>query len=89
MEKSFSESYKAAGVDITAGYQAVELMKAHVGRTMIPGVLGGKHWVYYQSPAFDISEEEARKFDDLLEPWEKKVLPCQEEFYILSHATLS
>ncbi len=41
MEKSFSESYKAAGVDITAGYQAVELMKEHVRRTMIPGVLGG------------------------------------------------
>ena len=41
MEKSFSESYKAAGVDITAGYQAVELMKEHVKRTMIPGVLGG------------------------------------------------
>ena len=40
MEKSFSESYKAAGVDITAGYQAVELMKEHVRRTMIPGVLG-------------------------------------------------
>ncbi len=29
MEKSFSESYKAAGVDITAGYKAVELMKEH------------------------------------------------------------
>ncbi|MBS4786113.1 MAG: N-acetyltransferase [Clostridiales bacterium] len=58
-------------------------------KELIPGVLGGKRWVYYQSPAFDISEEEARKFDDLLEPWEKKVLPCQEEFYILSHATLS
>ena len=28
--KSFSESYKAAGVDITAGYAAVELMKQHV-----------------------------------------------------------
>ncbi|MEA4954390.1 MAG: phosphoribosylformylglycinamidine cyclo-ligase [Pseudoflavonifractor sp.] len=41
MEKSFSESYKAAGVDITAGYQAVELMKEHVKRTTIPGVLGG------------------------------------------------
>ena len=27
MEKSFSESYKAAGVDITAGYKSVELMK--------------------------------------------------------------
>ncbi len=36
MEKSYSESYKAAGVDITAGYKAVELMKKHVARTM-PG----------------------------------------------------
>ncbi len=39
--KSESESYKAAGVDITAGYKAVELMKSHVARTMIPGVLSG------------------------------------------------
>lgn len=30
MEKSFSESYKAAGVDITAGYKSVELMKQHI-----------------------------------------------------------
>ncbi len=41
MEKSFSDSYKAAGVDVTAGYKAVELMKSHVARTMIPGVLEG------------------------------------------------
>ena len=38
MEKSFSESYKAAGVDITAGYKAVELMKSHIKRTMTDGV---------------------------------------------------
>ena len=37
-EKSFSESYKEAGVDITAGYKAVELMKAHIARTMTAGV---------------------------------------------------
>ena len=37
MEKSFSESYAAAGVDITAGYRSVELMKKHVKRTVIPG----------------------------------------------------
>ncbi|MGN1077078.1 MAG: phosphoribosylformylglycinamidine cyclo-ligase [Candidatus Gallimonas sp.] len=37
MEKSFSESYKEAGVDITAGYKAVELMKKHVARTMPQG----------------------------------------------------
>ena len=39
MEKSFSASYAAAGVDITAGYRAVELMKKHVARTRTPGVL--------------------------------------------------
>lgn len=39
--KSFSDSYKAAGVDVTAGYKAVELMKQHVERTKTPGVLGG------------------------------------------------
>jgi phosphoribosylformylglycinamidine cyclo-ligase len=37
--KSQSESYKKAGVDITAGYKAVDLMKKHVARTMIPGVV--------------------------------------------------
>ncbi len=37
MEKSYSESYKKAGVDITAGYKAVELMKKHVARTMPDG----------------------------------------------------
>ena len=40
-EKSYSNSYKAAGVDVTAGYKAVELMKEHVKRTNIPGVLSG------------------------------------------------
>ena len=37
--KSFSESYKAAGVDITAGYKSVELMKAHIARTKNEGCL--------------------------------------------------
>lgn len=36
---SFSDSYKAAGVDITAGYKAVSLMKEHVMRTKTAGVL--------------------------------------------------
>ena len=39
--KSFSESYKEAGVDVTAGYKAVELMKEHVKKTTIPGVVSG------------------------------------------------
>ena len=36
--KSRSESYAAAGVDITAGYKAVELMKSHIARTVTSGV---------------------------------------------------
>ncbi len=39
MEKSFSESYASAGVDVTAGYKSVELIKSHVAKTKIPGVL--------------------------------------------------
>ena len=40
MENSYSESYAAAGVDVTAGYESVELIKSHVKRTTIPGVIG-------------------------------------------------
>ena len=38
MSNSHSDSYAAAGVDITAGYRAVELMKSHIARTMTAGV---------------------------------------------------
>lgn len=39
--KSFSESYKAAGVDVTAGYEGVRLMKKHIKRTEISGCISG------------------------------------------------
>ena len=38
---SYSNSYKDAGVDVTAGYKAVELMKQYVGRTVTKGVIDG------------------------------------------------
>lgn len=40
MEKSFSESYKNAGVDVTAGYKSVELMKKSIQSTYNEGVIG-------------------------------------------------
>ena len=40
MNKSHSASYAAAGVNIEAGYEGVRLMKKHVERTVIPGVIG-------------------------------------------------
>ena len=41
MENSRSEAYAKSGVDITAGYRAVELMKTHIAKTMVPGVVSG------------------------------------------------
>ena len=38
-DRSYSASYAAAGVDIEAGYEGVKLMKKHVERTFIPGVV--------------------------------------------------
>lgn len=40
MKNSMSKAYAEAGVDITAGYKAVELMKAHVAKTMTAGAMG-------------------------------------------------
>ncbi|MDE5765010.1 MAG: phosphoribosylformylglycinamidine cyclo-ligase [Ruminococcus sp.] len=41
MNNSFSESYKKAGVDVTAGYKSVELMKKHIAKTMTAGCISG------------------------------------------------
>ena len=41
MTNSASEAYKSAGVDITAGYAAVELMQKHIARTKTPGMISG------------------------------------------------
>ena len=65
------------------GYPAAMLVKE-----LKPGALDGRKWIYHQSAVYEIDQEEARRFDDSLEKWEKKPLPCQEEFYILSHAIL-
>lgn len=54
------------------------------------GALDGRKYYYYDSPVMQIDEEEAFKYDESLEEkLERKVLPCQEEFYILSHSTMS
>lgn len=53
-----------------------------------PDVLGGRKWVYHQSPVFEIDEQEAESFDESLEKMEKKYQPSQEEFYIHSHSII-
>ena len=58
-------------------------------KELVPGTLAGKKWVYRQSSVFEFDEQEALRFDaSLPEQPEKRVLPCQETFYILSSAVL-
>ncbi len=52
------------------------------------GALDGHRWVYHESPAMEVDENAARAYDETLEKMEKKWLPSQEEFYILSHSTI-
>jgi hypothetical protein len=51
--------------------------------------LDGRKWVYYQSPVFEIDQQEAERFDEGLESLEKKYQPSQDEFYIYSHSIIS
>lgn len=50
--------------------------------------LDGRKWIYHQSSAYEIDQEEAQRFDAGLEKWEKRHQASQEAFYILSHAIL-
>lgn len=51
-----------------------------------PGALDGRRWFYHYSPVLDVDEQAAQAYDSGLEPMEKKHLPSQEEFYIMSHS---
>lgn len=62
-------------------YPAAMLVKE-----LVPCALDGGRWVYRGSPVMEISEEDARRYDDTLPPMEKGWRPSQEEFYILSQA---
>lgn len=50
------------------------------------GALDGRKWVYSYSSVMDIDMQAAEEYDNRLEPMEKKHLPSQEEFYIISHS---
>ena len=57
-------------------------------KELCPEALDGRHWMYHESTAMQITQQDAEFFDSNLEPWEKKTLPCQEEFYIHSHSVI-
>ena len=51
-----------------------------------PGVLDGRRWFYRGSPVLHVDEAAARRYDETFPPMEKRRLPSQEEFYILSRS---
>lgn len=62
-------------------YPAAMLVKE-----LAPGALDGRRWYYRDSPVMAVRAEDAAAYDDTLEKMEKKHLPSQEEFYIMSHS---
>lgn len=62
-------------------YPAAMLVKE-----LVSGALDGRKLIYRGSLAMSVSEEEAQRYDDALQKMEKKTLPSQEEFYIMSHS---
>lgn len=50
------------------------------------GVLDGRRWFYHDSPVMSFDMQAAQSYDDGLEKMEKKYLPGQEEFFIMSHS---
>lgn len=70
------------GVSLENGtYPAAMLVKE-----LREGALAGRRWVYRDSPVMSVDPAEAAAYDDSLPPMEKKYLPSQEEFYIMSHS---
>lgn len=57
-------------------------------KAMVPGALDGRRWFYSDSPVMAVDGAAATAYDNALEPMEKKWLPSQEEFYILSHSSM-
>ncbi len=61
---------------------------AMMGKELKAGALDGRRWVYRDSPVMSIDEDQARRYDDTLEPMAKEFRPSQEEFYIMSHSSV-
>ncbi len=54
-----------------------------------PDVFNGKRWYYKDSPVYHSDQNQVEEYDKRFPTKEKKYQLCQEEFYILSHSTIS
>lgn len=68
------------------GIEGGKFPAAMMVKELTPGALDGRTRFYSGSPVMAVDEEAARCYDDAQPKMEKKVLPCQEEFYIMSRS---
>ena len=59
-----------------------------LAKELLDGALSGHEWTYFQSPVMDIDSGAAEAFDASLPAKEKRWMPSQEEFWIMSRSTL-
>lgn len=83
---------------VTSGFRSCQRYSISIGEGTYPTAMlvkeladaslpGGK-WRYVQSDVYDLDMDEAEKYDATLPKLEKRTLPGQEEFYILSHSSI-
>lgn len=77
-------SAKRLGISLPDG----SFPAAMLALELAPGALAGHRWRYRESPAYEFDPAAAEAFDAALPPLEKKKLPCQQSFWILSQAML-
>ena len=63
-----------------------EISGGDVGERIENGGFGREKVVLFRQPGDDVDEKEAAAYDDSLEKMEKKWMPSQEAFYIMSHS---
>ena len=83
---------------VSSGFKCCKKYNVCVGKGKYPaamlvkelkaGALDGRLWFYSDSPVMSIDEGKAQEFDDSLEKMEKRWMPSQEEFYIMSQSFL-
>ena len=76
------ESCRKHGIGIEGG----RFPSAMLVKELSKGAIGTGGWTYHDSPVMAVSLQEASRYDDTLPPMEKKHMPSQEEFYIMSHS---
>lgn len=84
---------------VSRGFKSCKKYKVSIGEQVYPtamlvkelvaGALAGKSWTYQESPAYEIEEAEAEKFDENFEPRSKEYQVSQELFDIYSRSTVT